>query len=118
MIAPTPDKITQMGIARTFQNIRLWKSQTVFENVLIAKHMRARQNVFSAAFRLNRAEEKRMREEAMALLEEQNLAHLKDEGMIATSEIATKIADFTYSKYMRTPDRPLRISMTGRTACS
>lgn len=39
-IAPTPDKITQMGIARTFQNIRLWKSQTVFENVLIAKHCR------------------------------------------------------------------------------
>ena len=51
----------------------------MFENVLIAKHMRARQNVFSAAFRLNRAEEKRMREEAMSLLEEQNLAHLKDE---------------------------------------
>ena len=47
--------------------------------MLIAKHMRARQNVFSAAFRLNRAEEKRMREEAMSLLEEQNLAHLKDE---------------------------------------
>ena len=40
IIAPTPDKITQMGIARTFQNIRLWKSQTVFENVLIAKHLR------------------------------------------------------------------------------
>ena len=38
IITPTPDKITQMGIARTFQNIRLWKSQTVFENVLIAKH--------------------------------------------------------------------------------
>ena len=79
MIAPTPDKITQMGIARTFQNIRLWKSQTVFENVLIAKHMRAKQNVFSATFRLNAAEEKRMREESLALLEEQNLLHLKDE---------------------------------------
>ena len=51
IIAPTPDKITQMGIARTFQNIRLWKSQTVFENVLVAKHMRAKQNVFSAIFR-------------------------------------------------------------------
>jgi len=74
----TPDKITHLGIARTFQNVRLFKALTVFENVLIAKHMRAKQNVFSATFRLNHKEEKRMREESMALLEEQNLAHLKD----------------------------------------
>ncbi|MEG2001210.1 MAG: ATP-binding cassette domain-containing protein, partial [Evtepia sp.] len=38
--APLPDQITKRGIARTFQNIRLWPSQTVFETVLIAKHMR------------------------------------------------------------------------------
>lgn len=78
-ISPTPDRITKLGIARTFQNIRLFKSLSVFDNVLIAKHMRAKQNVFSATFRLNWQEEKRMREESMALLEEQNLAHLKDE---------------------------------------
>jgi len=40
--------------------------------------MRAKQSVFSATFRLNAKEEKRMREETIALLEEQNLAHLKD----------------------------------------
>ena len=78
-IRPTPDKITELGIARTFQNIRLFSALTVFENVLIAKHMRAKQNFLSATFRLNAKEEKRMRDEAMALLEEQNLAHLKDE---------------------------------------
>ena len=78
-LSPTPDRITQLGIARTFQNIRLFSALTVFDNVLIAKHMRARQNFFSAALHLNRAEERRMREEAMALLEEQGLAHLKDE---------------------------------------
>lgn len=78
-LSPSPDHITQLGIARTFQNIRLFSALTVFENVLIAKHMRAKQNVFSATFRFNRAEEKRMRTEAMALLEEQNLSHLKDE---------------------------------------
>ena len=72
-------EIAARGIARTFQNIRLFSALTVFENVLIAKHMRAKQNVFSATFRFNRAEEKRMQEEAMALLEEQDLAHLKDE---------------------------------------
>jgi len=74
----TPDRITWRGVARTFQNIRLFKALTVFDNVMIAKHMRAKQNVFSATFRLNSREEKRMREEALALLEEQNLAHLKD----------------------------------------
>ena len=74
----TPDRVTLRGIARTFQNIRLFKAPTVFENVMIAKHMRARQNIFSATFRLNAGEEKRMREETLALLEEQNLVHLKD----------------------------------------
>ncbi|MDR2909189.1 MAG: ABC transporter ATP-binding protein [Oscillospiraceae bacterium] len=78
VVSHTPDKITQRGIARTFQNIRLFGALTVFENVLIAKHMRAKQNVFSATFRFNAKEEKRMRDEAMALLEEQNLAHLRD----------------------------------------
>ena len=82
-IDPTPDQITRLGIARTFQNIRLWKSMTVFDNVLTAKHMRARHNVFTATFRLSAAEERRMREETLALLEEQNLAQFKDE--LATS---------------------------------
>ncbi|MCR5001495.1 MAG: ABC transporter ATP-binding protein [Lachnospiraceae bacterium] len=78
-LAPTPDQITGLGIARTFQNIRLWKSMTVFDNVLIAKHQRAKQNVFSAVFRGNLAEEKRMREETMELLVEQGLDAYKDE---------------------------------------
>ncbi len=72
-VDPTPDMVTKLGIARTFQNIRLWKSMTVFDNVLTAKHMRAKQNVFSATLRLTYNEEKRMREETIALLEEQNL---------------------------------------------
>ena len=75
----TPDEVTKLGIARTFQNIRLFGNLTVFDNVLIAKHMRARQNVFSATLRLNHAEEKRMRDESMELLKMQGLAHLKDE---------------------------------------
>lgn len=72
-VDPTPDQITKLGIARTFQNIRLWKSMTVFDNVLTAKHMRAKQNVFTATLRITRSEEKRMREETAALLEEQDL---------------------------------------------
>ncbi|WP_024345082.1 ABC transporter ATP-binding protein [Lacrimispora indolis] len=79
VISSTPDVITKKGIARTFQNIRLFGQLSVFDNVLIAKHMRAKQNIFSATLRLNRKEEERMRAEATALLEEQNLLHLKDE---------------------------------------
>ena len=78
-VDPTPDMVTKLGIARTFQNIRLWKSMTVFDNVLTAKHMRARQNVFTATLRLTQKEEKRMREETAALLEEQNLLQYADD---------------------------------------
>jgi len=67
-IAMTPDKITKLGIARTFQNIRLFKSQTAFENVLIGTHLRRTSNPFTATFHLNAAEEKHMREEAMEML--------------------------------------------------
>ena len=83
IISPTPDRITKLGIARTFQNIRLWNSMTVFDNVLTAKHMRAKQNVFSAAFRLSAGEEKRMKEETEALLADQDLLQYKDD--MATS---------------------------------
>jgi branched-chain amino acid transport system ATP-binding protein len=79
ILNPTPDKITHLGIARTFQNIRLFSQLSVFDNVLIAKHMRAKHNVFTATLRLSHKEEQRMREETTALLEEQNLLHLKDE---------------------------------------
>lgn len=78
-IEPTPDKITKAGIARTFQNIRLWKSQSVFDNVLIAKHLRRTSNVFSATFRLNRAEELRQRKETAELLEILGLSDVADE---------------------------------------
>ena len=83
VIAPTPDKITKLGMARTFQNIRLWKSQTVFNNVLIAKHCRATSNVFSATFRLNRKEEQEQREHVAELLNTVGLYDVKDE--LATS---------------------------------
>lgn len=79
VVSYTPDVITSKGIARTFQNIRLFSKLSVFENVLIAKHMRAKQNFFTAALHLNGAEEKRMREEAMALLAEQGLDKYKDD---------------------------------------
>lgn len=79
----TPDQITKLGMARTFQNIRLFKSMTVFENVLVAKHLRKTSNVFSAIFRFNAQEEKKMREETLELLKLLDLEDVKDE--LATS---------------------------------
>lgn len=75
----TPDKITKMGVARTFQNIRLFKSLTVFENVLIAQHMNLKAGLFAATFGLNRKEEEAMRAECMRLLTILDLADVKDE---------------------------------------
>lgn len=83
VIAPTPDKITKLGIARTFQNIRLFKSQTVFENILIAKHMLRTSNLFTATFRLNAREEAQMRQESEELLRIMELEDVRDE--LATS---------------------------------
>ena len=72
-----------LGIARTFQNIRLFKSQTVFENILIAKHLRRTSNLFTATFHLNGKEEAKMRKEAEELLRIVGLEDLRDE--MATS---------------------------------
>lgn len=83
MITKTPDKITKLGVARTFQNIRLFKSMTVFENVLVAKHMTRTSNVFSATFRLNHKEEEQMRKDTLELLKIVGLEAEKDE--LATS---------------------------------
>lgn len=79
----TPDQITKLGMARTFQNIRLFKSMTVFDNVLVAKHLRRSSNLFSATFRLNTAEERRMRAETEELLRLLDLEDVKNE--LATS---------------------------------
>ena len=82
-VVHTPDRITHMCIARTFQNIRLFKSQTAFENVLIGTHLRRTSNFLTATLRLNMKEEKAMREKAMNLLEIVGLADVANE--LATS---------------------------------
>jgi len=80
-----PDLITKKGIARTFQNIRLFKELTVFENVLIANHLRVKANFIEAIIlkffpgtRANK-EEKEMRKKTTELLERVGLIDLKDE---------------------------------------
>ncbi|MCQ2420559.1 MAG: ABC transporter ATP-binding protein [Clostridia bacterium] len=83
VVSNTPDRITEKGIARTFQNIRLFKSMTVFENVLTAMHLRRTSNVFSATFHLNKKEETAQRAAADELLKLVDLYEVRDE--LATS---------------------------------
>ncbi|MBC2404360.1 ABC transporter ATP-binding protein, partial [Clostridium saccharobutylicum] len=75
------DKITQTGIARTFQNIRLFKDLTVLDNVLIANHVHIKSNCFEAMLKLPkyRKEEKEMVKKSLELLKELGLEDLKDE---------------------------------------
>lgn len=65
-----PNKIVTKGIARTFQNIRLFESMSVLENVLIGLHHSMRYTFVEAAFRLGRffKEEREAREKAMEIL--------------------------------------------------
>ena len=75
----TPDKITKKGIARTFQNIRLFKNLTVLENVLIAKHMRMKANLFTDTFMISHKEEKQMKEDCLELLRIVDLYDVRNE---------------------------------------
>lgn len=79
VIEPTPDKVTKLGIARTFQNIRLFKTLTVFDNVLVAKHLHRKSNIFSSTLMLNYAEEKKQREEVRKLLKILDLEDVMNE---------------------------------------
>ncbi|SHJ40225.1 amino acid/amide ABC transporter ATP-binding protein 1, HAAT family [Geosporobacter subterraneus DSM 17957] len=70
-----PDQITKLGVARTFQNIRLFKELSVLDNVIIANHLRIKSDVISSILRLPNytREEKAMIEKSIHLLEEVGL---------------------------------------------
>lgn len=75
-----PHKMAGYGIARTFQNIRLFQNMTVLENVLLGFHSGLKYNVFSAFFKLPsyfKTEDDAF-ENALALLEKFNLLDKKD----------------------------------------
>ena len=65
-----PHEVAKVGIARTFQNIRLFGNMTALENVMVGRHVRTHQNVFGAIFRTKaeRAEEAAIRRRAEELL--------------------------------------------------
>ena len=76
-----PSDIAKMGVARTFQNIRLFKDLTVYENVLIAKHLHIQAGYLAATLRTPayRKEQAAAEAEVEALLKKVNLWDVRNE---------------------------------------
>lgn len=76
-----PFQVTALGMARTFQNIRLFPTMTVLENVMIARHCRTRAGIMGALFRPPsvRREEREIEESSYALLNYLGLAPVFEE---------------------------------------
>jgi branched-chain amino acid transport system ATP-binding protein len=76
LVGMSPDRITRMGIARTYQNIRLFQNMTVIENALVGQHYRLHAGLFGAIFRTKRVlkEEEDAVEEARQMLQFVGLA--------------------------------------------
>jgi branched-chain amino acid transport system ATP-binding protein len=80
VLPPKPHLVTKAGIARTFQNIRLFANMTVLENVLVGRHTRTKEGLWSALLRgpgFKRAE-RESEARAMELLEFVGLAAKRD----------------------------------------
>lgn len=73
-----PHEVAKAGIARTFQNIRLFGEMTALENVMVGRHVRTRQGIWGAVLhhKAARAEEKAIRERALELLDFVGIAHI------------------------------------------
>jgi branched-chain amino acid transport system ATP-binding protein len=76
-----PHAITQRGIGRTFQNIRLFQNMTALENVMVGRHARMKANLFNSVLRTPsvRREERAARDRARELLEYTGLGRKADE---------------------------------------
>jgi branched-chain amino acid transport system ATP-binding protein len=71
IVGRTPNQVTRLGIARTFQNVKLFPNMTVLENAMVGQHCRSSAGVFGAVFRTPsmRREEQRIRERATKALD-------------------------------------------------
>jgi branched-chain amino acid transport system ATP-binding protein len=76
-----PNKVTEKGLARTFQNIRLFSKMTVLENVMIGRHCRTKSFILGAVLRTSstRREEQHIMEMSYSLLEKTGLVKHADD---------------------------------------
>jgi len=77
LLAVAPHRIAQLGITRTFQNLALFPTMSVLDNVMTGAHIRGRVGPIRGALKLGaRGEERRLRDHAVGLLERLSLGHL------------------------------------------
>ncbi len=77
LLGLSPDRVTALGVARTFQNLRLFVHMTVLDNLLLGRHLHFRKSLVDAALR-RRAEEVRHRERCEEIIEFLDLAAWRD----------------------------------------
>ncbi len=76
-----PNIITKKGMARTFQNIRLFQNMTVLENVMIGRHVRTHAGIIASVLKLKktRREESKIVKESFKILEKTGIEKFADE---------------------------------------
>jgi branched-chain amino acid transport system ATP-binding protein len=72
LLGRSPDEVTRLGIARTFQNLRLFHNMSVLDNLMVGRHLHFRKNFLHALLRLRR-EETRHRRRCEEIIEFLNL---------------------------------------------
>ena len=101
IVGQKPFRIVHKGIARTFQNLRIFSNMTVMDNIRVARHFTTRAGVFASFLRTPSflEEEAKVREEAMGLIDLMNLSHRATElaknlpyGELRRLEIARALA--------------------------
>lgn len=77
LLSLAPHEIARVGVARTFQNLALWRGLSVLQNVMVGMHTVSKQSFLTAAFRLGLSREERdLRARAHAALDELGLGHV------------------------------------------
>jgi len=111
LIGLSPDSVAHRGIARTFQNLRLFLHMTVLDNLLLGRHIRFRKNPLSAVLRL-RGEELRHRETVEEIIE-----FLESPGLQAGARVGLPLRCSKARGTGKSPCHGTRVAPFGRAHC-
>ena len=122
LVGLRPHRVLELGVARTFQNIRLFQKMTALENLMVAQHCRTSIGVVGAVLRTRsqKKEEERIRDKAMEALQFMGLGSKADEiaanlpyGLQRRLEIARALASEPKSVLLDEPAAGLNPQESG-----